>query len=216
MPLIYDKKLEHCNTRIVVWEATEPTSFFIEALQLSDDELDKLNGLKPHRKTEWLTSRYLCQVIDDNICRRLIVKDEHNKPSIQDSRKHISLSHSRNRAAVIISDVRVGIDIQRQEDKISRIQHKFISLEEHEHIDNDHIDDSYHIFWGAKECMYKAYGKRQIEFKEHMHLYPFKYYNPKLEIKGWLRKNNINQSYDIHTDKIDDYYLVFSILNNES
>ena len=97
-----------------------------------------------------------------------------------------------------------------------RIQHKFISTEEDIRLDQGNLDASYHIFWGAKECMYKAYGKREIKFREHMHLYPFQYFRPQLEIKGWLRKNNIHQDYAIYTDKIDDYYLVYSILNHES
>jgi len=213
MPLIYDQSINP-NTRIVVWETTEIASFFIQALQLNKKEIYDLNELRPHRKSEWLTSRYLCQLVDSQTTRRLIIKDENNKPTIQNSSKHISISHSKNRVAVIISDVAVGIDIQRNEDKIIRIQHKFISTKEHNRIDRDKLTESYHIFWGAKECMYKAYGKREIEFREHMHLYPFKYFTSQLELKGWLRKNNIDQSYTLYTDKIDDYYLVFSILDD--
>ena len=215
MPLIYDKSLGQ-NTRILVWESIEDYTFFTNSLQLSSSEISELNLLRPHRKSEWLTSRYLCQLLDNKKLRREIIKDKHNKPYIQDSKKQISISHSKNRVAVIISNTSVGMDIQSHENKICRIRHKFISQEEHLKIDSAHQEESYHIFWGAKECMYKAYGLREIDFKEHMHLYPFQYYMPQLEIKGWLRKNNIKQDYDIYVDKIDDYYLVYSILNNEA
>jgi phosphopantetheinyl transferase len=214
MPLIYD----HCNlkdTRVMVWETTEEDSFFLSELNLTEEEHLKYNSLRPFRKTEWLTSRYLCKLIDNHSHRRCIIKDTYGKPSIEGSDYHISLSHSKNRVALIKSPSLVGIDIQKQEDKISRIQHKFISPEEYDRLDVDNLDSSFHIFWGAKECMYKAYGKKEIKFKEHLHLYPFQIHNPQLEIKGWLNKNNIHQDYDIYTDKIDDYYLVYSILNNE-
>jgi len=213
MPLTYDKQL-YQNTRIMVWDNIEDEEFFLSSLSLNDQEIEHYAGLKPHRKKEWLSSRYLCKLLDGDCDRKLVIKDEHNKPSLENSQRHISISHSKHRVAAIISDVIVGIDIQRQEDKISRIQHKFISVAEHKMIDMQHLEDCYHIFWGAKECMYKAYGKREIEFREHMHLYPFRYFSHQLELKGWLRKNEVFQNYNLYTDKLDDYYLVYSILED--
>jgi phosphopantetheinyl transferase len=213
MPLIYDLE-RNDTTRIAVWENTEKEDFFIRELQLTAVELSHLKELKAHRIQEWLTSRYLCYLLDGKKERKQIIKDQYNKPHLENSNKYISISHSKNRAAVIISNRLVGIDVQRFEPKITRIQHKFISVQEHEKIDPQSLEASYHIFWGAKECMYKAYGKREIEFKDHMHLYPFSYHMSQIELKGWLRKNEVDQNYIIYVNKIDDYYLVYSILED--
>jgi len=215
MPLIYDKPI-NSKTRIGIWEATEDEDFFISSLGLADEEVRKIEDMRPHRRKEWLSSRMLCHKLSGCKKRAHVIKDENGKPSLHDHTDHISISHSHNRAAVIISDTLVGIDVQKHEEKIVRIQHKFISDLERDKLDRSRLLDAYHIFWGAKECMYKAYGKKELDFKKHMHLYPFKIFQNQLELKGWVKKDDVNQSYTVHTDKLDNYYLTYSILDDEA
>jgi len=214
MPLIYKKDID-AQTKLAVWEATEPDDFFKEHLQLNSEEIHQLSLMKPHRLREWLSSRYLCHLMSGGSCRIELIKDDYGKPSLKELDSYISLSHSKNRTAFIFSDKRVGIDIQYEENKIARIQHKFISLKEKAAIDNNQELAAFHIFWGAKECMYKAYGKKELDFKKHMHLYPFKIFQEQLELKGWVRKNEVSQYYDIHVDMLDNYFLTFAIHSNE-
>lgn len=211
MPLLLNKQLAS-STNLAVWDAEEEDDFFVSALKLNNEEKAHIDSLKKHRRKEWLGSRYLCHLLLNSGERLTLLKDDHGKPYIKDCKFHISISHSRSRVAVIISENSVGIDIQQKVEKIYRIKHKFISEEEFSNIDNDHLQESYHIFWGSKECMYKAYGKKEIDFKKHMHLYPFKYFDDKLRIKGWLRKDNISQDYNVYTEELDNYYLVSAIL----
>ncbi len=212
MPLIFRKQLDN-STELAVWERIEEDQFFISSLQMTKQEEKDLENMRSHRQKEWLTSRYLLNIICPSECRLLIQKDTMGKPTLEHNTYNISISHSRNHIAVIKSNKLVGIDIQHEEEKIVRIQHKFISEREHSMIDPNHLLSSYHIFWGAKECMYKAYGKREIEFRDHMHLYPFKYYQTQLELSGWLRKSETDQNYNIYTDKLDHYYLSYAILD---
>ncbi|NNE26323.1 MAG: 4'-phosphopantetheinyl transferase superfamily protein [Saprospiraceae bacterium] len=212
MPLIFHKDIQH-NTSIGVWHIEEAPQFFIQALQLDEKEEAYLETMKSHRRKEWLTSRYLADKLCGGNCRIKIIKDTLGKPSLEDKTHHISISHSRDRVAVIRSDVPVGIDIQHEEQKIVRIHQKFIHTDEIARIDASALIPSYHIFWGAKESMYKAYGKRELDFRQHMHLYPFKYYQSNLELSGWVRKEDIAQDYQIFTDKLDKYYLSYCLLN---
>ena len=214
MPLIFNKDIQH-NTSVGVWHINESPEFFIQALQLDENEQAYLDTMKSHRRKEWLTSRYLADQLCGGACRIKIIKDDHGKPNLEDKTHHISISHSRDRVAVIRSDVPVGIDIQHEEEKIVRIHQKFIHPEEINRIDQNAIIPSYHIFWGAKESMYKAYGKRALDFRQHMHIYPFKYYQSNLELSGWVRKESVSQDYTIFTDKLDAYYLSFCLLKNE-
>jgi len=211
MPLIFEKKIED-HTIIAVWQSIEPLSFFLDHLNLSESEIQTLSLMKDIRQKEWLTSRYLIHQISDSEVRIPVDKDYCGKPLLKDQHQHISISHSRDHIAIAYSTHCIGIDIQHQEQKIVRIKNKFISDNELMKIDDNHLIDSYHIFWGAKECMYKAYGKKELDFKKHMHLFPFKYYQSKLELKGWVDKDDIHQDYDIITDRLGDYYLVLGIL----
>jgi len=210
MPLIFNKNIDFNKTRLVVWENTESNDFFINKLNLTPKEQEVVNSYREHRQREWYCSRFLIKSLTEKTgCT--IVKDAYGKPILENSSCHISLSHSQNRVAAIISDKSVGIDIQKEEDKISRIHRKFVSEQEIEHLDQEHLDACYHVFWGAKESMYKAWGKKELEFKEHMHLYPFKYFRKDLELKGWVRKGEIEQDYNIYTDLIDNFYLVYAL-----
>jgi len=211
MPLIFENKIEN-HTRIAVWQSDEEESFFLKALNLGTEEIDFLHSMKPHRQREWLTSRYLVHLMTNSEARIPIDKDYCGKPSLKNRQQHISLSHSRNHVAVAYSMHCVGIDIQHHEEKIVRIKDKFISAKELEKVDRENLIDAYHIFWGAKECMYKAYGKKELDFRKHMHLYPFKCYQENLELKGWVRKKEIIQDYDIMAKKLEDYYLVYAQL----
>jgi phosphopantetheinyl transferase len=214
MPLLFNKEHEDGEYQIAVWDTVEDTSFFLDKLKLNTQQLSNLDNMKPHRKREWLSSRMLLQHLlktpDFILC-----KDECGKPFLKNSDLNISISHSNEKAAVIVSKHLVGIDIQRSEEKIIRIKQKFISENELATIDESHEHDSYQIFWGAKEAMYKGYGKRELNFNKHMHVYPFKCFKNQLELKGWVDKGASIQNYNIYTDRLDNYYLVFAVLNHQ-
>ena len=40
------------------------------------------------------------------------------------------------------------------------------------------------VYWGAKEALYKAYGRKKLEFKQHILVEPFKYNLKKGICKG--------------------------------
>lgn len=213
MPLIFHKKLEDQQTEVAVWKKTEKDADMHSQLDLSPEQNAFIESMPDHRRQEWLCSRLLVkELIKDQ--KYKLYKDSFGKPFLINSPYFISLSHSNDMAAVILSKKLVGIDIQFETEQLNRIYHKYISPEELAAIDADHLLASYHLFWSGKEAMYKAYGKRQLDFRSHMHIYPFKYYQHKLELKGWVRKNNTSQDYDIFCDRTEDYYLVYAILES--
>ena len=101
--------------------------------------------------------------------------DDHGKPYLVNSNTHISLSHSYDYAAVIISkDKKVGVDIELIKHKIKSIKHKFLSdLELAQKQIGDNTNGLY-VSWCAKEAIYKWYGRKGLEFKQHIHIKPFK------------------------------------------
>ncbi len=214
MPLLLDREIEN-NTRLAVWEIQEPNAFFISELAMSKSELKAYDNMEAHRQKEWLASRFLLHHISLDKMRKRLEKTSTGKPYRAGCNKCISLSHSKQLVAAIISDKKVGIDIQKEESKISRIQHKFISPEESAMLPDDNLMAYYHVFWGAKEGMYKAYGLKELEFKDHMHVYPFSFYQDSIELKGWVHKDEIFQEYDISVEKIAGAYLICCIMNNE-
>lgn len=76
-------------------------------------------------------------------------------------------------AVVLSAERTVGIDIEQYRDKILRLAGKFMSDEELESVDSEH--EIYHLLlhWSAKESLFKVMGEQDIDFKEHLRVYPF-------------------------------------------
>jgi phosphopantetheinyl transferase (holo-ACP synthase) len=93
--------------------------------------------------------------------------------------------------------------------KIQRIAPKFMRNEESESLNSDNSLAHLHIFWGAKEALYKAYGKKKLDFKAHIFVEPFAYL-PKGETIGKVKKEDFEANFNIYFEKIENYYLVFA------
>jgi len=214
MPLLLDRKIDN-HSRVAVWKVTEDPSFFLGYLDMTKKEAAAYKEMRPHRQKEWLSSRYLLHLISEDSKRRKITKTKTGKPERVNCPRYISISHSKEYTAVIISEKRTGLDIQKPEKKISRIAHKFISKEEALRIDELYLQDYYHIFWGAKEAMYKAYGLKKLEFRHNMHLFPFIVSGRDIELKGYVDKGAIHQQYDLWVHRLEKTYLVVALLDKE-
>lgn len=170
MPVILKKTIQQ-NTIIGLWELHEDEAHFLERMTLSRDEAKQLAQIKGKRRLHWLCSRYLLHLMTEKTDRLACIKDQYGKPHLQESALQISFSHSEDLVSVAISDRLVGIDIQVRVDKIRRIRYKFINSEEDEFVDQAEIE-RLHVIWGAKEAAFKAYGRKQVDFKLHQTFIP--------------------------------------------
>ncbi|WP_317618197.1 4'-phosphopantetheinyl transferase family protein [Pedobacter cryoconitis] len=172
MPVIYNKDVDD-QTTLAVWKIEEREEDLISGLQLKAHELDFLATLNNGKRLlHWLSTRLLLRTMlntaDYIDCRM----DEHGKPYLVNSASSISLSHSFDYAAVMISKNRaVGVDIELIKPKIHRISHKFLSAPELAHVKDD--TDALYACWCVKEAIYKWYGKKGLEFRRDIHIQPF-------------------------------------------
>ncbi|WP_450782933.1 4'-phosphopantetheinyl transferase superfamily protein, partial [Streptomyces sp. NPDC001635] len=98
---------------------------------------------------------------------------------------------------MISKDHPVGIDIELIKHKIKSIKHKFLSdLELAQKQIGDNTDGLY-VAWCAIEANYKWHGKKGLEFKQHIHIKPFKLknegsLNALVELPSGMRELTIN------------------------
>jgi phosphopantetheinyl transferase (holo-ACP synthase) len=86
----------------------------------------------------------------------------------------MSMSHTHEFTAIITAPFLVGIDIQIKVDKIARLAKKFLTTEELEQVNLSASPiEHLHVYWGAKESLYKAYGRRALDFKSHLFIKSF-------------------------------------------
>ena len=187
MPVIEDIQLSS-TTRIIVWEIKETIDFLKSELNLSDFSKKTLLKKKSviHQK-QFLAVR--------NILKLLSIHDSdlsynvNGKPIIKSG--YISISHSKEFVAVLISDEKVGVDIESNSDKCFQIMQKFIGLENEFPIKIDRKIAQ--ILWNMKESLYKIIDFKEIDFKENLIVIPFSL-NEK-QTKIWFVKNEFTQDY---------------------
>ena len=112
-------------------------------------------------------------------------------------------------AAVIAAPKPVGIDIQQVVEKIERIAHKFMRPEETASLQTATELEHLHVYWGAKEALYKAYGRKLLDFKKHIHITPFDYDVTIGQCEGYVIKDDFKAFYQLKYRKVDDYILVY-------
>ncbi len=199
-----------------IWQIVEPEAFFLEKLELSEAETDILSIKGKGKRLEWLASRLLLHWMSEREVRGECIVDEHGKPHLKDSKYDISLSHSGDLAAVIAAPFPVGVDIQKIVSKITRIESKFMRDEESESLVENTRIEHLHVYWGAKESLYKAYGKRELDFKKHLHVRPFSFDLKKGKTTATITKADYTAHFDIYYEKLEDYILVYAIAANDS
>lgn len=212
MPLWKEKDWEHGH-QWAIWKIEEGEKFFFDHLVLHESESAELARLKGRRRLEWLASRYLVHwmVSDEPDWDRIpMLKDEFGKPHLDDHELYVSFSHSYDFVAVILGRMTVGIDIQKFVPKITALERKFMREEESNSLENKSRLEHLHIYWGAKEALYKCYGRRQLDFKQHILVKPFAYQEAG-KTSAIVSKNGFHQTYDVFFEKTENYFLVHAL-----
>jgi len=152
MGLILLKKEK--NQSFGIWEISESINDLKELTK--GIKLGQIKSQK--RKLEILAVRALLKEMCGN------VKLCYNKfgAPVLDNNKKISISHSKQLVAIIISELKSGIDTEIISKRILKIKDKFIST-------NDNINESQEdltIAWSTKECIFKWHQKGNLNFKD--------------------------------------------------
>ncbi|WP_423146751.1 4'-phosphopantetheinyl transferase family protein [Rubrolithibacter danxiaensis] len=207
MSLVYRKELDK-TTAFGLWKIEETEEELLSQLQLKEHEtdyLETLNGGKRH--LHWLSTRVLLRKMLGDPAYIDCRIDEHGKPFLTNFPYHISLSHSFEYAAVMISeDKEVGIDIEQIRNKIEKIANKFMTDAELEFICEEQRTHHLYICWCAKEAVYKLQGKRNVSFKDHIHLKPFPY-TEKGKFEARLESTEDNRTFDVYFERFEDYMI---------
>lgn len=174
MPLRFARQLPH-TALLGVWAIEETRSWFSARLELNPDEKNEVNQLPERSRLDWMATRYLIHLFTGSTERVAGAKDVFGRPFHPGTDYHLSLSHTKGYAAAILSPVATGIDIQSWDHRMHRVAHKFVNEEEQAWIEGPHQDAYQHVLWGAKESLYKAHGRRQLNFLTNLHCEAFSY-----------------------------------------
>ncbi len=211
MGLVYQKQVAD-RTTFALWKIEETAEELFSQLQLKTHEKDYLETLNNgKRNLHWLGTRVLLRKMLNTDSYIDVDTDEHGKPFLKNFPQHISLSHSFDYAAVMISEDReVGIDIELVKRKIERVALKFMSPEEMAFIDELNRVEHLYICWCAKEAVYKLHGKKNVSFLQHIRLDPFRCCEAG-RFEASLKTPELNKTFKVGYEKYENYMLGYAL-----
>lgn len=207
MAIAYRQQIDE-DTEFALWKIEEQADELYQQLQLNKEEKVFVEGIKNgKRHLHWLGTRVLLRKMlntEEYIDCRI---DEHGKPYLVTLPYHISLSHSFDYAAVMISRKSpVGIDVEQVKEKVERIAHKFMRPVELDFIEPEHIIEQLYVCWCAKEAIYKCYGQREVSFVDNILLEPFQF-EEKGMVSARLKNSEVNLNYTVGYLQYEDYMI---------
>lgn len=191
------------NTFLLVWKITEDA----ETLNKYLDHLTDAQTTTPKHSLHWLASRAAITTHFGLGAVVIINKDIYNRPSmlVDGEKYHLSITHSSNYAAVMFSKYRnVALDLEKVDERVGRVAHKFINgAEEEMLLQSKNIIHDQTLIWSAKETLYKFYGQKELDFKNHMTIF-----TQQPQLRGCLHKTT-PIFYDMNDELLDGFILTY-------
>lgn len=120
------------------------------------------------RKAEWLAARMLLRELTGR--ETAIAYRGNGAPYLVDAGYHISISHTRGYAAVILDRTHIaGIDIEHRSERVQRVKSRFLSEAECAAL-HGASTEALLVCWSAKEAAFKMTGRRAADFREDLQI----------------------------------------------
>ena len=202
---LYKTLTNRNNTQVYIWKISESEAWLRTGLDLSENSKNRLFTMRSelHRRG-FLSIRHLLReagYTDQNLYYSI-----EGKPHLDDH-KYISITHSYEFTAIIVSDAPVGIDIEKLREKIQRIAPKFIGYEEDLVKQAGEPIETLTVIWGAKESMYKLYGKKGLGFKANCYVESFE-----LDMQHTIARivyENDNLKFDVYFQSMENFMMAY-------
>ncbi|MGK4566223.1 4'-phosphopantetheinyl transferase family protein [Flavobacterium sp. 3HN19-14] len=206
MPLY--KSIPFCdNTKILVWKVTESLSELMNSVRLQPTTLIRVDTMKSemHRRA-FLSVRMLLQ--EAGYSDFDIYYDEFGKPHLKDG-TDISITHSFTFSAIILSNRKIGIDIELRREMVARLDYKFID-HEFNYLNKEDREDYISrltVIWGVKEAIFKIRNEVGISFKDHIEVQAFEMKDQKATTT--LHFGNLSTHFKVYFEEFENFILVY-------
>ncbi|MCF8713340.1 4'-phosphopantetheinyl transferase superfamily protein [Joostella atrarenae] len=205
MPL-YKTITPSANTKVLIWKIEESYLEMKEGITLTANCIDRLSHMKSEiHQRGFLSVRQLLKVAGYSAAD--LYYDDNGKPHLKDG-NYISITHSFIFSGIIISsDTNIGIDIEKQRDKISVIANKFINYEYNFLTDEDVRKLT--VVWCIKESLYKVFATEGMSFKQHTKVISFELEEGKTI--GWVYYKGIIKKYNVAFLEFDGFTCAYAL-----
>lgn len=211
MPL-YKTITVNAATKVLIWKIEESFAALLKNIELTTENTDRLNKMKSvlHQKG-FLSIRHLLAI--EGYTDYDLFYDANGKPHLTDG-VHVSITHSFIFSAIILSDIKVGIDVEKKRDKILRIAHKFNAVKELSKLSLTSRIRKLTAIWCAKESLYKGFNSAGLSFLNHIHIEDFGL--DQNETTAIVDFNNKTESYHIWFSEFEGFTCAYALINNKN
>lgn len=187
------------SAKVFLWKITEDFKELFRNVSLKDTSLARLEGMKSesHQKG-FMAVRMLFQ--EAGYTDFDLYYDAFGKPHLNDG-THISISHSFDFSAIVLSNCNIGIDLELVKDKVLRIAPRFMDVSHLENLKEEEQMRKATVVWGIKEAIFKLKNEVGISFPDHIFESPFQLSDKKCSAE--LRFKDEVQHYTIIFEEID-------------
>ncbi|NBT14970.1 MAG: 4'-phosphopantetheinyl transferase superfamily protein [Chitinophagia bacterium] len=159
MPLILKETSDKAS--FACWETTEDLLFFEDKLPY------RSTAANPQRKIQQMSARMALFQLDPAFPFSSVQMETNRKPALKDRSLEFSLTHTRKMAAAILSSShKVGIDVEKIDPRVLKIESKFLHPYEREGLPADQQErvSELTLMWTIKETVFKCFGKSAVDF----------------------------------------------------
>ena len=194
---------------LLLWKLSETETQLSNLLNISLNSKSKLDLIKSSsQRRQFLGVQNLLNL--HKIKNDMLSYDDNGQPHLLNN-KFISISHSFDYCGVIVSNVKVGLDIEKFRSKILNISKKFVSESDLGLIKLNSIENVTKV-WSIKEAVFKAFGHNEIDFKKNIII---KSVNKEFNKANVLIfKNEISENYSIEIYNFSEYICCVAKLND--
>ena len=187
---------DYVSNDLLLWKLSEKEIQLNNLVNLSLSSKSRLDLIKSSsQRKQFLGIQNLLSL--HNINNEVLFYDDNGKPHLLNN-KFISISHSFDYCGVIVSDVKVGIDIEKFRSKILNISKKFVSESDLALIKVSSVENITKV-WSIKEAVYKAFGHNKIDFKKNIIIKSVNKEFNKATVLIFINEISENYSIEIYT-----------------
>lgn len=205
--MLYFRKDISPHNMLAIWHIEENKRDLLAMLNNKGWYTEIENLPSETRSIEKLAVRVLLKEILQE--EKQIFYSEQGMPYLKDSAFNISISHTKNFAAILLGTKQnMGIDIEQITEKVKRVKDKFITFREK--IDPDKELNHLLIHWSAKEALFKAFHKQISDLKNDVIIQPF---CPEASGKIFASVIGVNKQVEVYYSVTDAFVLSYCLTN---
>ena len=210
MALYLRKKLDN-KAEIAVWHVTETEEELIKLSSVPTDEMEEISLFRSEsqRRQKLAVRALLNEVFEEKM---YLNHHDNGKPYLENCVTNISITHTENYVAIIISDDdELGIDIESLDRNFAAVEQKALSEDEIEDLDNDKKNEQLAIYWCAKEAIFKRMSQSRVNFAEQIEVEKFNLKKEGELEATFIHKDEYEEDFELEYMMFDRHVLVWLV-----